>query len=498
MANFIDLLKNEQNRRSIETENGALMYGTSGSALLDMHFKVSSYRDRSEEEIVNDFIKAYAENPEIALKWMFYVGDIREGLGERRLFRILIKNVLPMHKNLIEFIGEYNRFDSLLELFGTDAEKEMLAFVSKQLKSDIKASLENKPCSLLAKWMPSINTSSVTARLYAKKFCKAFGKTEKEYRKMLTEMRAYIDVIEQKMCAGEWNKIEYSKVPSKANLLYKNAFMKHDYERRNAYLDALSKGKTKINASVAFPHDIIHKYHQGFVDTTYEEMWKALPNKVDPSKPVLVIRDGSYSMTTKIGNTEISALEVATALTIYFSEHTNEAFKDKFITFSSDSEVIDLSNCKTFLDKVKTCYAYDDCSNTNIEKVFDEVLKIAVDNNLKQEDIPTLLIVSDMEFDAVANGTMWAGKPKEGTWNSIFEIFAERFAEHGFKLPKLVFWNVCSRTNGIPLQTNELGVTLVSGFSVNACNMILTNELDPYKALLAELNKERYAKIKEA
>ena len=155
--NFFEAIKKIEDDRKVLTENGAVAYATTGKALLDMNFKVASYRSKTEDEIVNDFLKAYAEDPELAVKWMFYAGDVREGLGERRLFRTLIKHIIPRYKHLLPLIGEYNRFDSLFELFGTDAEKDMLDFVTVQLHKDLEDAKADKSISLLAKWMPSVS-----------------------------------------------------------------------------------------------------------------------------------------------------------------------------------------------------------------------------------------------------------------------------------------------------------------------------------------------------
>ena len=239
---FAEVKKILDNAKSI-TENGAVGYQTTGKALLDMNYKVSSYRNRSESEILGDFIKALAEDPVLALKWAFYVGDIREGLGERRLFRILIKYILQSRKDLIKYVSEFNRFDSLFVLFDTDAESDMIDFVKNQLSADMKACASGQSVSLLAKWMPSINTSSEQTKALARRFIAALGVNDKQYRKMLSKLRSKIDVTEIKMCSGDWDKIDYQKVPSKANLNYKDAFLRHDEARRREFLSKLENGE---------------------------------------------------------------------------------------------------------------------------------------------------------------------------------------------------------------------------------------------------------------
>ncbi len=489
---FINGIKNELNVST--TENGAKGYLTTNKAIVDFNFKISSYRNKSENNIVVDFKKVYYEDPQLALKYIFYVRDIREGLGERRLFRICIKEIInQLDTRVFDWIAEYGRYDDLFVFFGTKLEDQMITYVYNQLINDMNNCINNKSVSLLAKWMPSIKTSSKESMMMAKKFINGFNKfnqedkiTNKDYRKTLSKLRSYIDVIEKKQCANEWDKINYSTVPSIANLKYKDAFMRHDKTRRIAYLESLEIGEVKINSSVTFPHNIVSKYNiRDNKDIALEEMWKALPNYVNGNSNTIVVRDGSGSMTWS-SNNGIKAIDIATALAIYFSERCEGAFKDKFITFSSKPELISFEKYKTLQDKLKLCSTYNDCSNTDLKKVFDLILKTAVTNKLTQEEIPTLLIMSDMEFNNAC-----IEDPDE----KLFTTIAKTFANYGYKLPKLVFWNICSRTNTIPITQNELGVILVSGYSPAICKMILQEENDPYKALLNILNSDRYKQI---
>ena len=328
------------------TENGAVGYKTTGKAILDFNFKVASYRSKSEKEILNDFKDVWFEDKELALKFLFYIRDIREGVGERRLFRTILPEIAyNLDNRVFDWIMKYGRADDLFVFFGTDLEKQMVEYVKSKLLEDTNNVQNNKPISLLAKWMPSINTSSKETRALAKKFVKAFEIDDKTYRKMLAGLRKYSNVLETKLCNNEWDKVKYEAVPSQANLKYKEAFFKHDETRRKEYLDSLKKGETKINASTAFPHDIVNKYKStgGWfwrdsqvrgLDETLEQMWKSLPDYVKGDTTTLVVRDGSGSMESNIGNTNVTALDVSTALAIYFSERANGDFKDKFIIFS--------------------------------------------------------------------------------------------------------------------------------------------------------------------
>jgi hypothetical protein len=308
------------------------------------------------------------------------------------------------------------------------------------------------------------------------------------------------------MSAKNWSEIKYEAVPSRANLIYNSAFLRNDEERRRDYLSKLEKGETKINASVLYPHDIVHKYNEGRYgwsislkkkDAAIEALWKALPDTVNGCGNTIVVADGSGSMCSCVGGTNVTALEVANALAIYFAEHSSGEFKDKYITFSHNPQLVDFSKANSLRDKLQIALAHNEVADTNIEKVFDLILNTAVKNKMHQEDIPAnILIISDMEFNSCAR----CGNGRYGDFPNkrLFEVIAQKYAAHGYKLPRLVFWNVNSRTGTIPVKENDMGVALVSGFSVNIVKMVMSGQTDPYECLLETLNSERYTPIEVA
>ena len=496
-----------ENEKSL-TENGAVGYATTGKKLLDANFNVASMRIYSDKEIEDVFSDVFYENMLLALKWLFFVRDVRGGLGERRLFRVCMKYLAENHtdiaKAVLNLLPEYGRWDDLICLVKSPLEDDVINIIAKQVSCDIDNMKEKKDISLLAKWLPSINTSSKESRKLAKFIAGKLMLTDKQYRKMLSEMREYINVVERIISDGEWGDVDYSAVPSKANLLYKNAFLKHDNERRLSYLESLSRGETKINSSVLFPHDIVHKYFDGRLwsmnmrlkenDVALEEMWKALPDYVNGAGNTICVADGSGSMTISIGGSSIQALEVANALAIYFSERCSGEFKDKYITFSDKPKFVDLSNGRSLREKLEISRRHNECSNTNIEAVFTLILNAALHNNIEQKDMPkNILILSDMEFDSCAYGCNY--KKADET---LFDKIRNEYEEHGYELPRLVFWNLNSRTGTIPVKENKLGVALVSGFSPVITKMVLSNELDPFKCLLEQINSTRYDAVEAA
>lgn len=510
MMNFINRLQSrmlEEGNVSV-TENGAVGYRTTGKALVDMNFAVSSMRSMEEEQIINRFIKAFYEDKRLAVKWLFFASDVRGGMGERRLFRILMHYLAQSHTEIAEavlqLIPEYSRWDNLWCLLDTSLEGQVITLVKAQLEEDIANMQENRPVSLLAKWMPSVNASGRETRAWAQQLRQGLGMNNAEYRKLLSRLRAYLQVVEVDMSKAEWGNIDYERVPSRANLIYRNAFYRHDEERRRAYLESLQKGEATIHSGVLFPQDIVRGYYEGIgwnshlksdADITLEELWKGLPDYVQGDAKTLCVVDGSGSMRTSVGNTMVRCLDVANALAIYFSERCCAQLQNKYITFSMHPQLVDLSKAKNLREKLEISAAYHEVANTNVEAVFDLLLQTAVAGRMKQEELPeNILVLSDMEFDGCmveANGSRIQSK-------RLFTEIAQKYARYGYKLPRLVFWNIASRTGTIPMRENELGVALVSGFSPTVMKMVLSGSMDSYTCLVETLGDSRYDAVEAA
>lgn len=492
--NFMNAMSNELKKEKTLTTNGAVAYATAGKEILDFNFQVTALRHTNDDGIANRFSRVYYENPLHAVKFLFWLRDCRGGNGERRIFRVcmgwLADNKPEIARRLVTLVPEYGRWDDLWPLLDTEIKDRVVALVSEQLNSDKMNNFNGKPISLLAKWLPSGNTSSKITCRYAGIMQSALGYTPRQYRKVLSALRKSLNVVEQKISANKWEDVEYQKVPSQANLKYNSAFLRHDEERRREYLESLKKGDTKINASTLQPHEIVQRYenHLRSVDDTLEELWKALPDV--QLENALVVRDGSGSMTWVYGS-PIQPLTVATALAIYMAEHNTGCWKGKFITFSHRPRLISLENCETLRDKLTHIRTYNECSNTNVEATMMLVLQTAIENNCTQEDLPKRIIIcSDMQFDGATTGKCDA---------TLFEEIAERFEAYGYKMPRICFWNLNARmSDTIPLQQNELGVVLASGFSVQLLNMFMSGETDPYKVLLEAINTERYLPVENA
>ena len=489
------------------TENGAVGYKSTGSLLTDLNFRVSSMRGNGiTQDDVDIFVQAMNENLEYAIKWLFFARDVRGGLGERNVFQQLYMEYAELYPNeakaTLKLIAEFGRWKDVIDIINMDPNNVLggMELVSETFHMDIQNCMEGKPISLLAKWMPSINASG-KARKQAKRFSKDFGLSYESYRKMLSKLRAYLDVTEVKTCGNRWGDIDYNKVSSGANIRYTEAFKKHDGKRYlehcNKALDVANNPDVKMHASVLYPHEIWEKYTKtsycGYVETldadiSLEALWKNLADLGDCGNTMVVV-DGSGSMVSKCAFSNVRPINISRALGVYFAERCKGEFHNILMEFSHCPKLIDLNGCKKLRDKVVEMCKYNDCSNTDIEAVFMLILQTAVNAHMLQSDLPDrILIVSDMEFDTATNNT----SKKLYGMKSLFDELADRFAKYGYKLPKLVFWNVNSRTNAIPMTENEMGVIMVSGYSPNIISMIMSNQTDPWLALKEKLDDKRY------
>lgn len=513
-ANEIENVLNSINKQEYsQTENGAVAFKYAPKAILDMNYQLNSLRNASWKEIGDYFSKVfYEEDTSIAMKFFYWILDVREGAGERNISKGIMKWMVNNHSDILEkvyeHIPEYGRWDILILLadpkFNTNESfrLQVVNFIRNQFASDLKnLNSLNSNISLLGKWMPSENASSKETIRMARQLMHDLNIKPRTYRKALMLLRNHLNVVECNMSSNHWENINYEYVPSKANLNYSDAFMRHDEERRQKYLESLKAGNSKINAKVVAPYEIVKDYTGIYSvvnprNETLEQMWEALPQyQLDN---ILVVRDGSGSMTDRIGNTKVTCLQVATSLAIYAAEHNKGIWKDKFITFSSKPQFVNLSKCSSLREKLEVCSRYDECSNTDIYKTMKLILNTAISNGCKQKDMPkSILIVSDMQFDSYG----YYNKLEHGAFNYdkvLFESIKTEYMAAGYKLPKIIFWNVDERGNKtIPLQENELGLILCSGFSANIFKMVLGEEIDPYKQLLKILNSERYSFIDE-
>ncbi len=479
------------------TENGALTYQSTMDHCLDLFAVSGALRNADEEEIIKRFVKAYTENPDIAMKILFYTRDIRGGLGERRFFKIILKYLAQNHagsviKNL-RWAARYGRFDDILVLMDTPCEEAAIIFLKEQLDADIEHLHKGEEdISLLAKWLPSVNTSSAEKVRLGKKLAKAFGMSQKEYRQTLAALRRKIDIIEDYLRRVDYS-FDYEEQPGKAMLKYRRAFERHDAERYHEFLNNVVSGEAVLHTGTVMPYEIIRPFYDGIwtLDTSMKEeekkalnaMWNAQEDFTNGQNTLAVI-DGSGSMYYG-GYESVCPAMAAQSLGLYFAERNTGAFANHFITFSERPQLIEIKG-KDLGSKLRDIEAYREVADTNIQAVFELILKTAVKYHLSQSDMPKrLVIISDMEFNFCTKDA--------GVTN--FDYAKHIFEEAGYKLPNVVFWNVQSRKCQIPVTKNEQGAVLVSGFNPRIFKMVLEDYADPYEFMMKALGSERYKGI---
>ena len=481
---MLEVLKKTANKTY--TENGAVTHRTSGKDCLDLFAAIGALRRADDQNICSRFLKAYAENPDLAMKILFYARDVRGGLGERRVFRSILTWLASNEKSSVvrnlPYIAEYGRWDDVLVLLKTPCRKEALALLEEQFREDLAALEDGGNISLLGKWLPSVNASNQETVVMAKMIAKSFGLSDRDYRKALTGLRARIRIIENNLREKDYT-FDYSKQPSKAMFKYRKAFLRNDGERYAAFMDKADRGEAKLHTGTLMPYELVERAY----DCSEEERrsldvtWRTLED-FTTDENALVAADGSGSM---YWGSKPTPAAVAQSLAIYFAEHNKGKFHNHFLTFSMTPQLVEIKG-KDFVEKVRYCRTFDECANTNLEAVFDLILQAAAENHVPRAEMPAkLYIISDMEFDhCVKNSSM-----------TNFENAKASYAAAGYKLPDLVFWNVDSRHEQQPVKENDRGVALVSGNSPRIFSMVMDGELNPYDFMLSMIDTERYAPI---
>lgn len=457
------------------TENGGRALSTTGDKLLNLFAVLGALRTRP-TDVIDKFDAAFRENADLATKMAFYGRDVRGGLGERAVGRLMLRELALLYPEVVvanfKNIVKFGRYDDLFVLFDTSVETDMIEFIKEQLVLDYKCMESHQQVSLLAKWMPSINASSEHTKALAHRFVKAFNTTPREYRKNLSALRKYIDVTEVKMSANKWTDIDYKTVPSNAMANYGSAFARHDYDGFNRYMDAVKSGDVKINAATLYPYNVIETMY-GNRDVA-EAQWKALPNYVEGDNNFLVMADVSGSMMGRPMHTSVG-------LAIYFAERNHGAFAHKFMTFTDIPRIVDVTG-NTLLEKYSSVTEHVGF-DTNLEAAFDAILSTAVRTHCLQSDLPkALVIISDMEINAWHGGSL-----------TFTEEMRKRFADAGYEMPKLVYWNVDSRKDTFLASKNDPNAILVSGQSASTFkNLIKGIDLSAFEIMVQTLNDPRY------
>jgi len=479
----MNAMRNDMNYT--RTENGALTHRESLSTLVDMFYHVPAKRGQV-ADVQRLFANAYGDNKALATVLAFYVRDIRGGQGERDSFRVILrylaKHDLNLFNRIMPLVPEYGRWDDLIEYVDN---ANVVEFVKTQLVADMEA---KGSISLLGKWMPSINTSSKKTRQLAMKWVVALGLTVREYRKLLVALRAKLLVVEVAMSANDFSSINYAAVPSRAAYIYRKAFGKRDTERYSAFMTKVEKGEEKINAATLYPHEIVYKL-LGYVateDRTLEALWNALPNYATSEQPALVMADVSGSMSSEVYGSKASALSVSIALALYFAERTKGKFNGYFMTFSEKPDLVKVKG-NTLKEKIDNVNRANWNMSTNIEAAFTKILDTAVSAKIPESEMPRILfIVSDMEFNSASTG------------RTNYKNIQAKYRAAGYEMPKIVFWNVASRKEQVPVTKDEIGTMLVGGLSPSIFKSVMeAKAVTPEDMMLEVINSDRYTRVRE-
>lgn len=476
------------------TENGALTNATSGSALVDFFANFASYRNVSENDILQLFLRAFNENRTSALRLLFYARTPRNGQGEKRVFQIIMKYlamtypewVLQNLDNIIDF-GYWKDLYIFHDVNSVFWYEIVWYWMRRIMNGDL----------LAAKYAPTETNDKKgdkSKNKYVEDFVLSmYGDTsntsKKKYRKHISSMRQNAKIVERLMSLGQWSDIHYESVPSQAHKNYNKAFAKRDAERYAQYLKEVSEGTKTIKTGTLNPVELVKKYDvEHDINQTYELMWSNLQNYfAETTRSIVPVLDCSGSMLSS--SFGIAPKYAAQGLGIYcMQRNSNNVFRNKYITFSENTRWHTLKS-NTLYDAINEIERNSEVANTNIQKVFDLVLQIAQQNKLNQNDLPELLIISDMQFDEADNNT-----------ETNYQAAQRKYKIAGYELPRIWFWNVDRKPSDYPVMADTPNTYLLSGYSPSIIKTILTGEFTaeptPYELMMNVVNREDLQCIK--
>jgi hypothetical protein len=451
MNAFVNAVANQEAR----TANGMKARKSTAKATVDLFYKIGASRGK---DITGDFTAAYVENSDVALRIAQWARDVRGGAGERQLFRDILVHLEKRDPDaalaLLKKIPEVGRWDDIFVFSNPDLKSAAYTMLGDALRANN---------GLAAKWTPRKGQIAAEVRAF-------FGMTPKQYRKSLVGLTK---VVETQMCAGDWDNINFSHVPSVAARNYKKAFNRHTTLFAEYVAKLVSGDKTvKVNANAIFPHDVLkgiaHSYAK--LDKTETDhviaQWDALPNYVGDAS-ILPLVDVSGSMTTSVPGSTVRCLDVAVGLGLYLADKNKGVFKDTFLTFSSKPQLVTLKG--NIVDKVTQMSKSDWEMSTNLHAAMDKILSVAVKGSVPASDMPKmLLILSDMQFNQCAKHD-----------DSAMEMIERKFEAAGYSMPQVVFWNLNSSDN-VPVKADKSGAALVSGFSPSIMTALLSADMDQF------------------
>lgn len=455
------------NRNATVTENGMATLTSSLDSVTDLFFKIGASRGKF-DALKPTLSKAMADNLDLTIRVILWARDAREGAGERQLFKDAIKfgfdtGAIDVESGnrIVTKVPELGRFDDLYAFFGTPCQDAAIQLFAGALRSGN---------GLAAKWADRKGVNCVILR-------NAMGLSPKAYRKLVV---SNTNVVETLMCSKTWDQIDFGKLPSVAAARYQKAFWKNAADAYKKYVESLAKGEAKINAGAVYPYDIVKSVKFGDAKVANEQ-WKALPDYMEgtETRGILPVVDVSASMTCGINGDRkatTNCRDVAVSLGLYLSERNRGIFKDQFVTFSQKPQLVMVNG--TLQQRVAQMERSDWGMNTNLEAVFDLILTSAVASKVTEDQMPeTILILSDMQFDAATRQYDYSYHSRSTVAKNLtsFEMISEKYEQAGYTMPKIVYWNLNAKA-GVPVEFNQNGTALVSGFSPAIMRSVLRSE----------------------
>lgn len=424
------------------------------------------------------FKKATADNKDLTIRSLLWSYDCRGGAGRRANFI----NIFPAAvdegiiteaeaRAIMSMIPELGRWDAVFKVTEAMKNKNMQSYALNMICEALMRG--DKLC---AKWMPRKGLMAARIRGF---FNKRLNKpmSAKQYRKLLVSNTS---VVETKMSANEWSTIDYEHVPSVAGARYRQAFDRHDGERHTEYIQRVAAGEAKMNTATLYPHDVTRMISSCAPTDAINTTWKAIQDIPNALGNVLCMADVSGSMYVPIQGS-VTAVSAAVTLGIYFAQKSPGSWRNKILTFSGEPAIISLSDEDGFVSNYdKVVDGSPDPCNTDIRAAYREIVAFGKVNNVSNAEMPkALIILSDMQFDAIG--------PK-----SVTDDIKESFKEAGYDVPKLIYWNLNSYCNGVPIGSvlSEDAVEY-SGYSPRGVETVLGSRT-MIDVLLETVNIERY------
>lgn len=445
---------------------------TSLLAMQEFIENISYLRNAPEEEIINSFRLILFMDEEESIKFLFFIRSIKNGLGERRIFRVLINYLAKEHTDIMEdkirIIPKYGRWDDLYALFDTPLEEKGISLIKSQIQRD----LSSKHPSTLGKWLKSENTSSKDSRALGYKTRVLLNYSSKEYRKLLSTLRRKLNIIENNLSSKKYSKINYENISRVSINKYKKAFYENDIVNYNVYL------KNRVYAEPILPNKIIY-YLKTYTDKDI------LNRRIENILFHIIIKDVDILDDSLIINglveeesTDILSLLIFT-IVLYKKINLN-VFKNYYISFKknpkfnklSDSNVIDIVN-----------NIYNNYTNFNVD------LSSALDLIL------FTLLKKNLSIDLCPKSVLYIYNNTEDIEFCISEELKEKWLKSGFDIPKIKLWNLKKLDENFSIKYKD-DLIKISGYNKNIWTYLLeSKEINNSKVILDKYNKIKFQDI---